>query len=136
MRNKGDTSTHERNLGQFAEKTREIIVTNTVTLYGIKACDTCRKARKSIEKTGKSVNFVDIRETPLTKDEWQRLLAEFGGDLLNRKSTTWRGLSEDEREDAPLTLLQKHPTLMKRPVIEGQELTLGWNAAAQAVHLG
>ena len=63
-------------------------------------------------------------------------LDEFEGALLNRKSTTWRGLDAAEREEAPITLLLRHPTLMKRPVIQGKKLKLGWGADVQAVHLG
>ncbi len=107
------------------------------TLYGLKTCDTCRKARQAAEKAGKTVTFVDVRETPLSAAELERFLDAFGADaLINKKSTTWRGLSEDERAAAPLALLQAHPTLMKRPVIDGASLTLGWTADVQNVHLG
>lgn len=107
-----------------------------LTLYGIKSCDTCRKARRAAEKAGKSVTFVDIRETPLTPDQRTRFLAAFGDTLVNRKSTTWRGLSEAERAQDSDTLLAAHPTLMKRPVIDGETLTLGWNAEVENAHLG
>ncbi|SMX22657.1 arsenate reductase family protein [Boseongicola aestuarii] len=106
-------------------------------LYGIASCDTCRKARKSLENSGLGVEFRDVRAAPLSGDEIARFLAEFGGSLLNTRSTTWRGLSESERGGAPETLIAAHPTLMKRPVIEGPGgLTLGWDKAAQAAHLG
>ena len=107
-----------------------------LTLYGLKACDTCRKARKALEKAGKSVEFVDVRDTPLAADDLARFHSEFGDALINRKSTTWRALSEAERSDAPLKLLKAHPTLMKRPVIAGKTLTLGWDVTAQSAHLG
>jgi arsenate reductase-like glutaredoxin family protein len=52
---------------------------------------------------------------------------------VNRSSTTWRGLSEAARAQAPATLLAAHPALMKRPVlVEGEKATLGWDKAAQA----
>lgn len=106
-------------------------------LYGISTCDTCRKARKALENNGLEVEFRDVRAEPLSADEIARFLAEFGGKLLNMRSTTWRGLSESERGRAPEALLAAHPTLMKRPVIEGPGgLTLGWDEAAQATHLG
>ncbi len=106
------------------------------TLYGLKACDTCRKARQAFEKAGLSLTFVDVRETPLSQTELDRFFAEFGDSLLNKKSTTWRGLDEIQRARDPLELLATHPTLMKRPVIDGKTLTLGWDAAAQTAHLG
>lgn len=107
-----------------------------LTLYGLKTCDTCRKARQALEKAGKSVVFVDVRDTPLSADDLLRFHAEFGDALINRKSTTWRGLSEAERAIPSLELLGAHPTLMKRPVIEGKILTLGWDATAQSAQLG
>lgn len=107
-----------------------------LTLYGIKSCDTCRKARQAAEKAGKTVTFVDIRDTPLTPTQRTRFLEKFGDALVNRKSTTWRGLSEAERAQDAETLLATHPTLMKRPVIDGVSLTLGWSADVQKVHLG
>ena len=107
-----------------------------ITLYGLKTCDTCRKARQTAEKAGKTVTFVDVRETPLSEADLARFLAEFGDDLVNRKSATWRNLSETERQADPKTLLRSHPKLMKRPVIEGTSLTLGWSDKVQATHLG
>ncbi|MGV6811609.1 MAG: arsenate reductase family protein [Brevirhabdus sp.] len=106
-------------------------------LYGLKTCDTCRKAAKALEAAGKDVDIVDIRQDPLDGRTRARFLAAFGDALVNRRSTTWRGLSQSERDADAEALLAMHPTLMKRPVIEdGQVLTLGWDKAAQAAHLG
>ena len=108
-----------------------------LTLYGLGSCDTCRKARQEIEKTGKNVAFRDVRKEPLTADERARFISSFGDSLVNRRSTTWRGLTEAEREGSPDDLISAHPTLMKRPVIDGGgTLTLGWDAAARSLHLG
>ena len=80
------------------------------------------------------VEFRDIRKSPLSAADWQMLIDRFGADLLNTRSTTWRGLSAEEREAGPLELLSAHPTLMKRPVCwDSDRQTLGWNATAQAV---
>ena len=108
----------------------------TAILYGIKACDTCRKARQELEKEGYSVDFRDVRDIPLASSKIEGFLAHFGDRLLNKRSTTWRGLSEAERAQAPVALLSEHPTLMKRPVIEAAETTLGWDATARHAHLG
>lgn len=107
-----------------------------LTLYGLKSCDTCRKARRAAENAGKSVTFVDVRDTPLDAADLTRFLEAFGDKLVNKSSTTWRGLSEAERAAPPLDLLKDHPTLMKRPVMEGEVLTLGWNADIEKTHLG
>ncbi|MEM6407088.1 MAG: ArsC/Spx/MgsR family protein [Pseudomonadota bacterium] len=100
-------------------------------LYGIKACDTCRKALKSLEASGKAVEFVDVREAPLGKDDLRRFAEKFGDSLTNTRSTTWRGLSEAERARPQVELLAENPTLMKRPVIEADQLYLGWKKDVQ-----
>jgi arsenate reductase-like glutaredoxin family protein len=107
-----------------------------ITLFGLKTCDTCRKARQAAESEGESVRFVDVRDTPLNDADLGRFLAAFGNDLVNRQSATWRNLSETERERPPMALLRDHPALMKRPVIDGKVLTLGWNDEVRAQHLG
>ena len=108
-----------------------------ITLYGIPNCDTCRAAKKALEVAGKPLTFCDVRSTPLDRATLERFHATFGESLINRRSTTWRGLSEDARSDDPVTLLKDNPTLMKRPVIEtSKALTLGWDASAQTAHLG
>ncbi len=108
-----------------------------MVLFGIKSCDTCRKAAKAIEKNGKIVDFKDVRVRPLSRETLNRFLKEFGDELANRRSTTWRNLSETERQQPLAQLLLDHPTLMKRPVIEtAGGLTLGWDSSVQAKHLG
>ncbi|WP_322865453.1 ArsC/Spx/MgsR family protein [Aquicoccus sp. G2-2] len=102
-----------------------------MVIYGLKNCDTCRKAAKAL-----GVGVTDLRESGMPEAVRARALDEFGAALVNRRSTTWRGLSEAERGDAPLALLQKYPALMKRPLIEaGGRLYLGWDEAVQeALH--
>ncbi|WP_227258167.1 arsenate reductase family protein [Kangsaoukella pontilimi] len=108
-----------------------------ITLYGLKTCDTCRKALKALEAGAPGpVTFRDIRAERLTAAERARFLGAFGEKLVNTRSTTWRGLDEAERAGDPDALLEAHPALMKRPVIDGPGgLTLGWDKAAQAAHL-
>ena len=106
-------------------------------LYGLKACDTCRKARQSLEKEGENVEFVDVRETPLGPDLIAEFLDEFGESLVNKRSTTWRELSDSARSLPPEQIITQNPTVMKRPVIRSEtHLTLGWTAATGALHLG
>lgn len=111
------------------------------TIYHLKACDSCRKVLKQFAAAGIEVTAIDVRETPLNADKLTDFLNAFGWEkLINRRSTTWRGLSESEKETAATTaleLLQAHPTLMKRPVIDGPNgLTLGTAKADLALHLG
>lgn len=104
-----------------------------VTLYGLKACDTCRKALKALEASGFAPAFRDVRAEPLSAAELARLRDALGPDMLNSRSTTWRALSEEARAQDPVALLQAHPALMKRPIIDRDgTLTLGWDKTVQA----
>ena len=82
-------------------------------IYGLKACDTCRKVLKSLG----NAEFRDVREDGVPQDVLNSAYAKFGDALLNTRSTTWRQLDDAERERDALDLLMAHPTLMKRPLI-------------------
>lgn len=93
------------------------------TLYGLKNCDTCRKARQWLATAGIDHAFVDVREDGVDADrlaDWVR--AEGWQTLLNRRSRAWRELPEAEREGLDearaIALMREHPTLIKRPVLE------------------
>lgn len=103
-------------------------------LWGLKTCDTCRKALAALP----GATFRDVRAQPLTPAEIAALLARFGPALVNRASTTWRGLDEEQRALDPAALLAAHPALMKRPVIRaGDVWHLGWTPAVrEALGLG
>ncbi len=102
-------------------------------LYGISTCDTCKKALKALTAAGHEVTFRDVRADPLTEAEIAEFVTEFGDSIINRQSTTWRGLSDWLRASEAEAQLAAQPTLMKRPVIRGDDgLTLGWDAAVQA----
>lgn len=101
-------------------------------LYGLKTCDTCRKALKSFGDS----EFQDVRADGVPADVLKSAYDTFGEALINRKSTTWRGLTEAERETPALELLAAHPTLMKRPLIDtGAGLYLDWDKTVQAALL-
>ena len=109
----------------------------SLKLYGLKNCDTCKKAMKALDAGGIAFDFVDIRaDADLTRlvPEW---LDAAGSDkLINRRSTTWRGLSEAEREGQAADLLMANPTLIKRPVVtRGSEVFVGWTATEQTALL-
>ena len=102
-------------------------------LYGLKNCDSCKKALKALQSAGQSVEFIDLRATPVVVEQLQKWLDEHGDAVLvNRKSTTWRGLDEQARQQPVLSLLRVNPTLIKRPVIEsGDNIFVGWTAEVQ-----
>lgn len=105
--------------------------------FGLKSCDTCRKGLKALQAAGHDPQVIDVRADGLSDADRARIIAEFGDAAINRASTTWRGLSEDEKAADPTALLAAHPTLMKRPVIDADGVwTIGWKADVQAKHLG
>jgi len=93
-------------------------------IYGLKNCDKCRAARKVLQ----SAEFVDIREVPFTVTAIIKLIDTYGDDIVNKKSTTWRSLSEIDRQLPLIELLQAYPALMKRPIIKDQNgnYSVGW----------
>lgn len=104
-----------------------------MVLYGLKTCDTCRKALKSLS----GVEFRDVRTDGVPEDVLKSASQIFGVALLNSRSTTWRALDEAERARDPLDLLTDYPALMKRPLIVGKdEMHLGWGRDVQARLLG
>ena len=103
-----------------------------LTVYGIKQCDTCRKAVRWLEAQGIENRLHDFRVDGLSADLLQNWLeSPLADKLVNRRSTTWRQLSEVERgyqDDDLLQLLLKHPTLIKRPVfVRGSIIAVGFN---------
>ena len=95
-----------------------------VVIYGLKNCDTCRKAMKALP----DAELRDVRVDGVPDDVMTAALAQFETALVNTRSTTWRGLSDDERQDTPEVLLKAHPALMKRPLISVDDyLFLSWN---------
>ena len=99
-------------------------------LYGLKNCDSCKKAIKEIRNAGKDIEFIDIKYKNIALDIIQNWLDQHGeGVLVNRKSATWRNLSDKDRQTPAPILLQAHTTLMKRPIIvAGDQSFVGWNA--------
>ena len=98
-------------------------------IYGLKNCDIVRKARKALP----DATMHDVRDAPLSREKLTALLAAFPDTLVNKRSTAWRKLSEAERAGDAIALLQAHPALMKRPLIEvGDQLYLGWTPEVEA----
>ncbi|MFT5509067.1 MAG: arsenate reductase [Hyphomicrobiaceae bacterium] len=103
-----------------------------MTLYGLKNCDTCKKALKALKTAEHDVTFVDIRAEADLATKVPTWLAAVGAEaLINKRSTTWRGLSDTERAgadgDGATSLLVTNATLIKRPIIEaGDDIHVGW----------
>jgi arsenate reductase len=103
-----------------------------LTVYGIKQCDTCRKALKWLAAEGIEHRFHDFRVDGLQASLLQGWLnSSFNDKLINRRSTTWRQLTDEQRQfegNEMLGLLLEHPTLIKRPVfVKDDILAVGFN---------
>ncbi|CAG0987080.1 Protein YffB [Gammaproteobacteria bacterium] len=99
------------------------------TLYGIKNCDTVKKARSWLDGQGIEYRFHDFRADGLSAGLLEDLEKQLGWEtLLNRRGTTWRKLEEAQRENLDrakaLTLMLAQPSLIKRPVLETGDKTL------------
>lgn len=105
--------------------------------YGLKTCDTCRKALAALRSAGQVPEVVDVRADGLSRDTVAAIVAAFGTRAVNRASATWRGLDDAARALDPVDLILAHPAVMKRPVIAHQgQLFLGWDATVQNALLG
>jgi len=106
----------------------------THTLYGIKNCDTVKKARNWLDQNGIAYRFHDFRSDGLTPELLQHFADHLDWNkLLNRSSTSWRQLSTEQQSDLTqekaMQLMLTTPTLIKRPVLEsGDKLMLGFKA--------
>ena len=114
----------------------------TIRFYGLKTCDTCKKAQKALEAAGVDFRAIDVRADGVAAENLADWIARVGADaLVNRRSTTWRGLDDAARAgaetpDGAAALLLANPTLMKRPVIvSGDDIHVGWTKEAQAALL-
>lgn len=103
-------------------------------LYGIPNCDTVKKARRWLEERGIDYRFHDFRADGLTESQIKTWLKDLGVEtLINKRSTSWKNLSEKERamldDDKAVRLIAENPTLIKRPLLEtGKQRRVGFKA--------
>lgn len=93
------------------------------TLYGIKNCDTVKKARDWLEKNSIAYKFHDFRADGLSDSQVKSWIAEIGLEgLVNKRSTTWKELDEATKnnfsEKNASTIILENPTLIKRPLLD------------------
>lgn len=106
-----------------------------IKLYGIKNCDTVKKARSWLETNQVAYQFHDFRSDGLSEAQVKTWIKTLGLEtLVNKRSTTWKALDEPskaaftERTAAPVIVA--NPTLIKRPLLETTTTTrVGFNAA-------
>lgn len=95
----------------------------TVTMYGIKNCDTIKKARAWLEKYGIDYEFHDYKAAGADAGKLREWVAEHGWEvLLNRAGTTFRALPDAEKQDLDaekaIALMLANPSMIKRPVLD------------------
>jgi arsenate reductase (glutaredoxin) len=104
-----------------------------ITIYGIKNCDTMKKARAWLDKHGVDYVFHDYKAEGIERARLEQWCKEVGWEkLLNRAGTTFRKLPESEKANVDarkaLQLMLEQPSMIKRPVLElgGGKLVLGF----------
>ena len=100
-----------------------------IKMYGIKNCDTIKKAQKFLQAQDVDFEFIDFRQNPIDEQTLQGFVDAIGWDkLINKRSTTYRNLSDNEKPNITLDLTLKNPTLIKRPVlVTGDNITVGFS---------
>jgi Spx/MgsR family transcriptional regulator len=104
-----------------------------VTIYGIKNCDTMKKARAWLDKQGIAYEFHDYKTKGIARDKLERWAKKAGWEtLLNRAGTTFRKLPDKDKENVTekkaIALMLAQPSMIKRPVLElgGGKLLVGF----------
>jgi arsenate reductase len=109
--------------------------TGGVTVYGIKNCDTMKKARAWLDGHGVAYDFHDYKTAGIAKDTLARWVRAVGWEiLLNRAGTTFRKLPEKDKEglseSKAIALMLAQPSMIKRPVVEMKgKLLVGFKPA-------
>jgi arsenate reductase (glutaredoxin) len=111
---------------------REGMVSLPLVMYGIRNCDTIKKARAWLEARGVAYQFHDYKTAGVERERLERWCRELGWEsLLNRAGTTFRQLADDHKqglnERAAVLLMLAQPSIIRRPVLEtGNVLVVGF----------
>jgi len=94
------------------------------TIYGIKNCDTMKKARAWLDQKGVAYDFHDYKASGIDRARLEGWARKVGWEvLLNRAGTTFRKLPDKEKagltESKAIALMIAQPSMIKRPVLEG-----------------
>ena len=113
----------------------------TITMYGIKNCDTIKKARTWLDGRGVPYAFHDYKSAGIDESRLRRWASEVGWErLLNRAGTTFRKLPDPQKEgiDEPkaIALMIEQPSMIRRPVVETDgQLLVGFDPDRYAATL-
>ncbi|WP_372592236.1 ArsC family reductase [Guyparkeria sp.] len=100
-----------------------------ITVYGIRNCDTVRKARAWLAEQGLEYRFHDYKKEGVPADRLNDWLEQFGWEtVINRRGMTWRRLPEEERQSmdgkGARAAAEANPSLIRRPIVEHDGKTL------------
>ena len=105
-------------------------------LYGIANCDTVKKARQWLNEHDVDYEFHDFKKLGVPEQALEQWLATFGWQtVVNRRGTTWRKLSEQDKmtvdnNQAAKSILLQHASMIKRPILQSDKgLTIGFDVA-------
>ena len=107
----------------------------TITVYGIKNCDTMKKARTWLDEHGVKYDFHDYKASGIDRERLEAWCKKVGWEvLLNRSGTTFRKLPDADRANLDqrkaVALMIAQPSMIKRPVVErGAKLLVGFDPA-------
>lgn len=100
-----------------------------IKIYGIKNCDSVKKAQRYLQSNHIDFEFIDFRQKPIDSEILLSFVDQLGWDgLINKRSTTYRNLSDEQKNNINLDLVLKNPTLIKRPVlVTDQKISVGFS---------
>lgn len=111
------------------------------TIYGIKNCDTMKKARAWLDEHGVAIQFHDYKVSGIDRSRLKQWSDKVGWELLlNRAGTTFRKLDDTDKQNLnatkALALMVAQPSIIKRPVLElGDTLLVGFKPEIYAQEL-
>ena len=114
-----------------------------ITIYGIKNCDTMKKARAWLDAQGVAYAFHDYKSAGIEREKLERWAKKAGWEtLLNKAGTTFKKLPDKDKEGLTeakaIKLMLAQPSMIKRPVLEigGGKILVGFKPDDYAAALG
>ncbi|HEX7877541.1 MAG TPA: ArsC family reductase [Sphingobium sp.] len=105
-----------------------------ITMYGIKNCDTIKKARNFLDNSRAAYSFHDYKVSGVDKGKLEEWVMEHGWEtILNRSGTTFKALDAGDKAhidaDKAISLMLANPSMIKRPILDtGRETIVGFKA--------
>ncbi len=98
-------------------------------MYGIKNCDSVKKAQKYLNSHQVEFEFIDFRDSPIDEATLLKFVEVLGWEkVINKRSTSYRNLTETQKNNVTIELILKNPTLIKRPVlVTGADIRVGFS---------